>query len=102
MPANLPVAILERGYALVEIAKKKGYVFGQGSTVTFPLFGSTMQAELDAIRRKIIVADVLPPVPDLGIYIYVDPQTGRLYKSNPDGNEWQQVNEVDEMFTDPK
>ena len=103
MPANFPEAILQRGYALVALAERDfGYKYGEGKSVQLPVFGSTIQSELDAIRRRVIVADVKPPVPDLGIYLYVDPQTGRVYKSNPDGNEWQQVNEVDEMFTDPK
>ena len=103
MPANLPQTILQRGYAIVEIAKNDhAWVPNTGKTAKFWIYGSTLQAELDAVRRMVIVADAHPAVPNLGIYLYVDPNTGRIYKSNPDGNEWQQVNEVDEMFTDPK
>ena len=102
MPANLPHVILQRGWALVKIAQQDhGYEIGAGKPVQFPVLGSTIQSELDAVQRMIIVADTKPAVPDLGIYLYVDPNTARIYKSSPDNNEWQQVNEVDEMFTDP-
>lgn len=102
MPAGLPQEILRQGWALVEIAKSKGYVQGSGKSCSFSILGDTVQGEVKVCERMVIVADTRPDVPDLGIYLYVDPMNGRIYKSDPYDNVWQQINEVGQLFTDPR
>lgn len=72
--------------------------FRENNPVTMTVYGSTVQGDLKAPCRRIVVSSTPPVIDSREIKGWIKPETRQLYVCSPDSNKWVHISEMLDLW----